>query len=62
MKLTTKDQKGLLAHVMAIFEKLNIEIVSAKVFTHKGRTNDLFLVEKNGNFCSNEEYIKEQLV
>jgi len=62
MRLTTKDQKGLLAYVMNIFEELNIEIVSAKVFTHKGRTNDLFLVEKNGNFCGNKEFIKEQLV
>ena len=62
MRLTTEDQKGLLAYVMNIFEKLNIEIVSAKVFTHKERTNDLFLVEKNGNFCDNKEFIKEQLV
>ncbi|HHH20669.1 MAG TPA: HD domain-containing protein, partial [Nitratifractor sp.] len=62
MKLTTKDQKGLLAHVMNVFEKLDIDIVSAKLFTRKDRTDDLFLVEKNGNFCDNEEFIKEQLV
>ncbi len=62
MRLTTKDQKGLLAYVMNIFENLNIEIVSAKIFTHKERTNDLFLIEKNGNFCDNEEFIKDKLV
>ena len=62
MRLETKDQKGLLAYLMNIFEKLGIDIVSSKIFTHKNRVNDLFLIEKNGNFCSNQEFIVEQLV
>ena len=62
MRLETKDQKGLLAYLMNIFEKLNIDIVSSKIFTHKRRVNDLFLIEKNGNFCNNIEYIKDKLV
>jgi [protein-PII] uridylyltransferase len=57
MKLNTKDQKGLLAYIMNIFEKLKIDIVSSKVYTHKGVVNDIFLIEKNGNFCQNLDYI-----
>ena len=62
MRLETKDQKGLLAYLMNIFEKLKIDIVSSKIFTHKRRVNDLFLIEKNGNFCTNRECIVEELV
>ena len=61
MRLEAVDQKGLLAYLMNIFEKLGIEIVSSKIFTHKRRVNDIFLIEKNGNFCTNIDYIKEEL-
>ena len=61
MRLEAKDQKGLLAYLMNIFEKLGIEIVSSKIYTHKYKVNDLFLIEKNGNFCNNMNYIIEQL-
>ncbi len=62
MRLETKDQKGLLAYLMNIFERIGVDIVSSKIFTHKKRVNDLFLIEKNGNFCDNKEFIVEQLV
>ena len=61
LKLHTKDQKGLLAYLMIIFEKLNVEIVSSKTYTHKKYVDDIFLIEKNGNFCSNKELIKQEL-
>ena len=53
LELHAKDQKGLLAYLMIIFEKLNIQIVSSKTYTHKRYVDDIFLIEKNGNFCSN---------
>ncbi len=62
MHLHTKDQKGLLAYLMIIFERLNIEIVSSKTFTHKRYVDDIFLIEKNGNFCNNIDKIIEELV
>ena len=62
MQLHTKDQKGLLAYLMIIFEKLNIEIVSSKTYTHKRYVDDIFLIEKNGNFCSNIEYMINRLI
>jgi len=61
MKLTTKDKKGLLAYVMTLFEELKIEIVSAKSQVVKTKAHDLFLIDKDGNFCSNVELIKEKL-
>ena len=61
IELHTIDQKGLLAYLMIIFEKLNIEIVSSKTYTHKKHVNDIFLIEKNGNFCSNLEYLYSSL-
>ena len=62
MRLQTKDQKGLMAYLMNIFEYLGVDIVSSKIYTHKGNVNDLFLIEKNGNFCQNIEIIKDKLV
>jgi len=62
MQLLAKDQKGLLAYLMNIFEKLNIDIVSSKIYTHKQRVDDLFLIEKNGNFCKNLDIIKKELL
>jgi [protein-PII] uridylyltransferase len=59
MKLKTKDQSGLLAYLIDMFDRLGIDIATAKIHTLKGRVNDLFLIEKNGNFCSNLERVKE---
>ena len=62
MELNTNDQKGLLAYIMNIFEQLKIDIVSSKIYTHKNRVSDQFLIEKNGNFCDNYEHIIDKLV
>jgi [protein-PII] uridylyltransferase len=62
MRLIAKDQKGLLAYLMNIFEKLDIQIVSSKIYTHKQKVDDLFLIEKNGNFCKNLDIIKKELL
>ncbi len=57
MKVKTKDQKGLLAYIAKIFDDFNIEIESAKIYTSRGKARDLFLIEKNGNFCVNADEI-----
>ncbi len=61
MRLRTKDQKGLLAYVAHIFEELRIDIASTKIHTRKHYVNDLFLIEKDGNFCHNTETIIKAL-
>ena len=62
MELNTDDQRGLLAYIMNIFEQLKIDIVSSKIYTHKNRVSDQFLIEKNGNFCKNYKHIIAKLV
>ena len=61
LKLRTADQPGLLAYLIALFDALGVDIASAKIHTLKGKTNDLFLIEKNGNFCHNIKVIVEKL-
>ena len=61
MRLNTKDQKELLAYVINLFDSLDIDINSAKIHTKMNRVNDLFLIEKNGNFCNNTELIIKEL-
>ena len=59
--LNCQNQKGLLAYVTETFEALGIDILTAKVFTQKNRAKDMFLIEKNGNFCHNTETIMKKL-
>ncbi len=61
MKLKTIDQSGLLAYLIYLFDYFKIDIASAKIHTLKGRVNDLFLIEKNGNFCHNIDNIIKKL-
>ena len=61
MHLRSKNQKGLLAYVIDLFDDMHIDIVTAKVHTLKNRVRDMFLIEKNGNFCHNTELIIEKL-
>ncbi|WP_200763842.1 HD domain-containing protein [Nitrosophilus alvini] len=61
MFLNVKNQKGLLAYIASLFDKFGIDIATAKVHTVKKRAKDLFLIEKNGNFCNNRESILKLL-
>lgn len=61
MKVKTNDQKGLLAYIAKVFDDFNVEIESAKLYTSRGKARDLFLIEKNGNFCTNSDEIKHLL-
>ena len=61
LKVTTLDQKGLFSYIASVFDKFNIEIHSAKIHSTKTKATDLFLIEKNGNFCPNMDKIVEEL-
>jgi len=61
MHLKSKNQKGLLAYIIDLFDEMGIDIVTAKVHTIKNRVRDMFLIEKNGNFCHNVDIIMEKL-
>ncbi|RLA83373.1 MAG: nucleotidyltransferase [Epsilonproteobacteria bacterium] len=59
--LNSDDQNGLLAFIIDIFDELKIDIASAKIHTTKNRTRDIFLIEKDGNFCHNIDIIIDKL-
>lgn len=61
MHLRTRNQKGLLAYVIRRFDEMGIDIVTAKVHTIKNRARDMFLIEKNENFCHNTDNIIKAL-
>lgn len=61
LKLNCVDQKGILSYIINLFDSLAIDINSAKTHTERNRTNDLFLIEKNGSFCNNTSLIIKEL-
>ena len=61
MRLHTVNQKGLLAYIIHMFDTLGIDIVTAKIHTFKNSVRDIFLIEKNGNFCHNTDKIIDKL-
>ena len=61
MKIKTKDQKGLFSYIAKMFDDFGVEINSAKIQSLKGKANDLLLISKNGQFCTNQDEIIEQL-
>jgi [protein-PII] uridylyltransferase len=61
MKINTKDQKGLFSYIAKMFDDFGVEINSAKIQSLKGKAKDLFLISKNGQFCTNKDVILEKL-
>jgi [protein-PII] uridylyltransferase len=62
MQINCNNKKGLLSYIINIFDNLGIDISSAKIHTKMNRVNDLFLIEKNGNFCHNTNTILKELM
>ena len=61
MHLDCKDQKGLLEYIIYLFDQMGIDIATAKIHTLKNRVKDMFLIERNGNFCHNVDTIIDKL-
>ena len=62
INVQTTNQRGLLAYIMDMFEKLNINIVTAKIHSTKHKVKDSFLMEKQHDICDNTDKIYELLV
>jgi [protein-PII] uridylyltransferase len=61
MSILTKDNPALLANIMSTFDDIGIDIASAKIQTIKNNARNLFLIEKNGKFCNNQEEVVNRL-
>ena len=57
MHINTKNQNGLMAYIMSIFDEHGIDIAMAKIQTIKNRTRNLLLIEKTVGLCQNEHTI-----
>jgi [protein-PII] uridylyltransferase len=55
--LNTKDQQGLMAYIISLFDELGLDIASAKIQTIKRKARNLFLIEKQAKLCDNKEKI-----
>lgn len=62
LKINAKDQIGLMAYVMSVFEKFGVEITSAKCQTIKNRTRNLFLIQKGANLDEKYQQIMSKLI
>lgn len=57
MHINTKNQNGLMAYIMSIFDEHGIDIAMAKIQTIKNRTRNLLLIEKTVGLCKNEKNV-----
>jgi len=57
ISVQTSNQRGLLAYIMSCFEKLHINIVTAKIHSTKHKVKDTFLMEKQNDICNNTDKI-----
>ena len=62
LSINAKDQRGLMACVMSVFDRLHFQVTSARIQTVKNRTRNLFLIEKNERLESKGEEILNLLI
>ncbi len=54
-ELRTLDREGLLAHISHIFNKLNLQLLNAKITTIGERVEDFFVVSDNKKRALSEQ-------
>ncbi|EGN9044611.1 nucleotidyltransferase [Campylobacter coli] len=62
LSLNTKDQQGLMAYMMNIFNELDLVLSAAKIQTIRQRTRNTFIFQKNENLEKNEEKLLISLI
>ncbi len=62
LSVNTKNQKGLMAYMMSVFDDEEIEVSTAKIQTIKNRARNLFLIEKKIDLCDNKDKILELFI
>lgn len=62
LNLNTKNQRGLLAYFVQLFDEANINIATAKIHTDKNKARDHFLIEKQHGMCDNATTIIAKLI
>ncbi|MFZ2891098.1 DUF294 nucleotidyltransferase-like domain-containing protein [Sulfuricurvum sp.] len=62
LNLHTKNQRGLLAYFVQLFDESQINIATAKIHTNKNMARDHFLIEKQNRMCDNAREIIAKLI
>jgi len=62
LSVNTKNQKGMMAYMMSVFDDEGIEVSTAKIQTIKKRARNLFLIEKTIDLCDNKNKILELFI
>ncbi len=62
MLLTAKNQQGLLAFVIEVFDELGVDIATAKVGTIKNVAKDMFLIEKSSGIEKKQKEVIKRLI
>ena len=62
MHINAKNQKGLMAYLMSIFDDHGIDISMAKIQTIKNRTRNMLLIEKTEDLCKNKQKILDYFI
>jgi len=57
LKLQSKDKKGIIAYIMQIMDKYNIDVEDIKISIQKEIVRDILIINKNSNFCEKKEII-----
>jgi len=62
LSVNTKNQKGLMAYMMSVFDDEGLEVSTAKIQTIKNSARNLFLIEKKVDLCENKDKILELFI
>ncbi len=62
MVLKAKNQKGIIMHIVRIFDEFGIDISTAKISTIKNIARDLFLIQKSRFFSQNYNKIIDAII
>ena len=57
LKLQTTDKKGIIAFIMQIMDKYNIDVEDIKISLQKNIVRDILIINKNSNFCQKQNDI-----
>lgn len=62
LSLNTKDQQGLMAYIMSIFNEFELILCTAKIQTIRQRTRNTFIFQKNESLEKNEKKLLNSLI
>jgi [protein-PII] uridylyltransferase len=60
LKLQTKDKKGIIASIMSIFDKYNIDVEDIKISVQKKIVRDIFIIHKDSGLCQTIKHLKKE--